>query len=126
MKSGLSQLRILGWREPQVNPAPAGLDRSSHNSPFLRERVPLYLLSGKLFYWPIDSGPNRQQFGGGRQEMNPEEFSQMNAYEQVLHLSYYKLQGVGDQHDSDMVLSSIEIHIEGFNSETNPYDCNWE
>jgi hypothetical protein len=58
--------------------------------------------------------------------MNPEEFSEMNQFEQVLHLSFLSLQGVGDQHDSDMVLSSIEINVEGFIPEANPYDCNWE
>jgi hypothetical protein len=59
--------------------------------------------------------------------MNPEEIDQMNAFEQVLELSFYNLQGVGDQHDSDMVLSSIEIDVDNVNPDANPYDYDdWE
>jgi hypothetical protein len=43
--------------------------------------------------------------------MNPEEIEQMNALEQVRELSYYNLQGVGDQHDSDMVNWHIEMTL---------------
>lgn len=58
--------------------------------------------------------------------MNPEEFREKNAYEQVLELSYLNLQGVGDQHDSDMLLGNIEIDVEGFDPEANPWDRDWE
>ena len=55
--------------------------------------------------------------------MNPEEFSEVNPFEQVLGLSYLCLQGVGDEHDSDMVIWNIPV--EG-DPEANPYDCDWE
>lgn len=58
--------------------------------------------------------------------MNPEEFSEMNPFEQVLDLSFLCLQGVGDEHDENMVLSSIEIDVENVNPDANPYDCDWE
>ena len=54
--------------------------------------------------------------------MNPEKFTEMNTYEQVLELSYYNRQGVGDQHDSDLLLWNMEIDIEHFDPEANPYD----
>jgi hypothetical protein len=58
-----------------------------------------------------------------RQEMNPEEFSRMNQFEQVLELSFLAPQGVGDEHDSDMVMWNLPI--EG-DPEQNPYDNDWE
>jgi hypothetical protein len=63
---------------------------------------------------PFDSAPN------------PEEFNEMNAYEQVLELSYLNLQGVGDQHDSDMLLWNIEIDVENVNPDANPYEYDFE
>jgi hypothetical protein len=50
----------------------------------------------------------------------------MNAYEQVLELSYLNLQGVGDQHDSDMLLWNIEIDVENVNPDANPYEYDFE